>query len=70
MAGGDEKKMDMIYFLGLSDDPDNVIAPIQLCSPNYDEWARAIHTSLQAKRKYDFVAGKILKPTTAQKLEN
>jgi len=47
-----------------------VITPIQLRGPNYDEWARAIQTSLQAKRKYGFVEGKITKPTTPEKLED
>jgi len=63
MASGDEnagkrkKKVDLTYYLGSSDNPGNVITPIQLCGPNYDEWARAIQTSLQAKRKYGFVEG-------------
>lgn len=44
-----EKKIDMIHYLSLSDNPGNVITPIQLHGQNYDEWARAIRTSLQAK---------------------
>jgi hypothetical protein len=40
-----EKKVDLTYYLGLSDNPGNVITPIQLRGPNYDEWARAIRTS-------------------------
>lgn len=60
----------MIYYLGSSDNPGNVITPIQLRGQNYDEWARAIRTSLQAKRKYGFVEGKVPKPTTIEKLED
>jgi len=65
-----EKKVDLIFFLGPSDSPGNVITPIQLRGPNYDEWARAIRTSLQAKRKYGFVEGKVPKPTTPEKMED
>ncbi|PNY09733.1 hypothetical protein L195_g006290 [Trifolium pratense] len=65
-----EKKVDLTYFLGSSDNPGNVITPIQLRGQNYDEWVRAIRTSLQAKRKYGFVEGKITKPTTPEKLED
>ncbi|KAJ1394382.1 Gag-polypeptide of LTR copia-type [Sesbania bispinosa] len=65
-----EKKVDLIFFLGPSDNPGNVITPIQLRGPNYDEWARAIRTSLQAKRKYGFVEGKVPKPTTPEKMED
>jgi hypothetical protein len=39
-----EKKVDLTYYLGLSDNLGNVITPIQLRGPNYDEWARAIRT--------------------------
>lgn len=47
-----------------------MITPIQLRGLNYDEWARAIRTSLQAKRKYGFVEGTVPKPTTPEKLED
>jgi hypothetical protein len=60
----------LTYYLGSSDNSGNMITPIQLRGPNYDEWARAIRTSLQAKRKYDFVEGRITKPTTPEKLED
>ncbi|XP_062100880.1 uncharacterized protein LOC133806808 [Humulus lupulus] len=69
-SGKGEKQVDLIFFMGLSDNPGNVITPIQLCGSNYDEWARAIRTSLQAKRKYGFVEGKVPKPTTPEKLED
>ncbi|RHN79679.1 putative gag-polypeptide of LTR copia-type [Medicago truncatula] len=65
-----EKKVDLVFFLGSNDNPGNVITPIQLRGLNYDEWSRAIRTSLQAKRKYGFVEGKIPKPTTPEKLED
>ncbi|KAJ1399630.1 Retrotransposon gag domain [Sesbania bispinosa] len=65
-----EQKVDLIFFLGPNDNPSNVITPIQLRGPNYDEWARAIRTSLQAKRKYGFVEGKVPKPTTPEKMED
>lgn len=63
-SGKNEKKVDLVFFLGTSDNPGKVITPIQLRGPNYDEWERAIRTSLQAKRKYGFVEGKVPKPTT------
>lgn len=63
-----EKKVDLFFFLGTNANPSNVITPIQLRGLNYDEWARAIRTSLQAKRKYDFMEGKVQKPTIPEKL--
>ncbi|XP_021769501.1 uncharacterized protein LOC110733723 [Chenopodium quinoa] len=59
--GGGKIKVDMAYHLGSSDGPGNIITPVQLRGENYDEWARAIRTSLKAKRKYGFVDGSIKK---------
>lgn len=71
-GGGDggKNKVDMAYHLGSSDGPGNIITPVQLRGENYDEWARAIRTSLKAKRKYGFVDGSIKKPTDQEKLED
>ncbi|KAL2492463.1 Retrovirus-related Pol polyprotein from transposon TNT 1-94 [Abeliophyllum distichum] len=62
--------MAMTYHLGSSDGPGNIINPIQLRGENYDEWARAIQTSLKAKRKFGFVEGTVPKPTAEEKLED
>lgn len=79
MAGGEEsskkeevkehKKVD-IYFLGSSDNPGNLITPIQLRGENYEEWARAIQIALRSKRKFAFVEGNVTKPTDSDRLED
>lgn len=69
-SGNNEKKVDLVFFLGTNDNPSKVITPIQLRGLNYDKWARAIRTSLQAKRKCGFVEGKVPKPTIPEKLED
>ncbi|XP_073017921.1 uncharacterized protein [Primulina eburnea] len=68
--GDGDKKLDMTYHLGSSDGPRYIINPIQLHGENYDEWARAIRTSLKAERKFGFVEGTVPKPTTEEKLED
>lgn len=72
MTKDDENKpkVDLTYFLGSNDNPRNIITPIQLKGHNYDEWARAIRTSLNAKRKLGFIDGTIVKPTATEKLED
>lgn len=69
-SGNNEKKVGLVFFLATNDNSGNVITPIQLCGLDYDEWARAIRTSLQAKRKYGFVEGKVPKPIIPEKLED
>ncbi|WCJ23129.1 Retrovirus-related Pol polyprotein from transposon RE2 [Euphorbia peplus] len=66
---GGTKKMD-VYHLGSNDNPGNVITPVQLRGENYDEWARAIQTSLKAKRKFGFIDGTITKPMNEEQLED
>ena len=61
-------KPDPAYFLGSNDNPRTLITPIQLKDDNFDEWARAILRSLNAKRKLGFLEGTIAKPTTPDKL--
>ncbi|XP_057249218.1 uncharacterized protein LOC130590685 [Beta vulgaris subsp. vulgaris] len=61
-------KPDHAYFLGSNDNPGTLITPIQLKDDNFDEWARAIRMSLNAKRKLGFLEGTIAKPTTPDKL--
>ena len=56
------------YFLGSNDNPRTIITPIQSKDDNFDEWARAIHMSLNAKRKLGFLEGTITKPNTPEKL--
>lgn len=61
-------KLDPIYFLGSNDNLGNLITTIQLKENNFDDWARAVCMSLNAKRKLGFLDGTIPKPTTADKL--
>lgn len=61
---------DLTYFLGSNDNPGNIIMQVQLRGENYDEWARAIRTSLKAKRKLGFEDGTVPKPTSTEKLED
>jgi hypothetical protein len=39
-----------------------VITQGQLRGENYDEWSRAVKTSLRARRKWEFIDGTIKKP--------
>ena len=51
---GDEqsqKKKPSPYDLTSNDNPGSVITQVQLRGENYDEWARAVKTSLRARRK-------------------
>nr|GMC92503.1 retrovirus-related Pol polyprotein from transposon TNT 1-94 [Ipomoea batatas]GMD26179.1 retrovirus-related Pol polyprotein from transposon TNT 1-94 [Ipomoea batatas] len=66
---GDIKKTEPLkrvvspYELNSNDNPGNVIMQIRLRGDeNYDEWARAMKTSLRARRKWGFVEGRILEP--------
>ena len=82
MAGGDgddhkpltthvvTPKVDLVYHLGSSDGPGNIITPIQLRGENYDEWAHAVRTALKAKRKFGFIDGSVVKLINAEKLED
>ncbi|XP_012847972.1 PREDICTED: uncharacterized protein LOC105967929 [Erythranthe guttata] len=58
-----DKKMSGPYTLTSNDNPGNVITQVRLKGENYDEWARAVRTSLRAKKKYGFVDGTIERPT-------
>nr|GLL46085.1 copia protein (gag-int-pol protein) [Ipomoea trifida] len=66
---GDIKKTEPLkrvvspYELNSNDNPGNVITQVRLRGDeNYDEWARAMKTSLRARRKWGFVEGTILEP--------
>ena len=63
--GGDDqsqKKRSSSYDLNPNDNLRSVIAQVQLRGENYDEWARAMKTSLRARRKWGFIDGTITKP--------
>ena len=63
-----DKKIDLVkkipspYDLNSSDNPGNLITQVQLKGENYDEWSRALRTSLRARRKWGFVEGKFPQP--------
>jgi hypothetical protein len=63
-----EKKIDLVkkipspYDLHTSDNPGNLITQVQLKGENYDEWSKAMRTSLRARRKWGFVEGSIPQP--------
>ena len=52
-----EKKVDLVkktsspYDLNSNDNPRNLITQVQLKGENYDEWSRAMCTSLRARHK-------------------
>ncbi|KAJ8628491.1 hypothetical protein MRB53_021798 [Persea americana] len=60
---GDKKTVSTVspYRLNSNDNPGNIITQVQLKGDNHDEWARAMRTSLRAK-KYGFIAGTIPQP--------
>ncbi|GKB96495.1 retroelement pol polyprotein-like protein [Tanacetum coccineum] len=58
------------YYLGSNDNPGNIITQVQLRGPNYKEWARAMKTSLWARRKFSFIDETIKQPTEASELED
>ena len=57
-----DRKMLTPYALTSNDNPSNIITQVQLKGENYDEWAHAVRTALQAKKKYGFVDGSIKTP--------
>ncbi|PNX70993.1 hypothetical protein L195_g057949 [Trifolium pratense] len=63
-----ETKVDLVkktpspYDLNSNDNPGNLITQVQLKGENYDEWSKAIRTSLRARRKWGFVEGTIAQP--------
>jgi hypothetical protein len=56
------KKTPSPYDLNSNDNPGNLITQVQLKGENYDEWSKAIRTSLRARRKWGFVEGTIEQP--------
>ena len=58
------------YFIGSQDGPENVITPIVFRGDNYEEWCHSIRLSLMARRKYEFLEGKITKPTDETSLRD
>ena len=62
-SGDVVRKTPSPYDLNSSDNPGNLITQVQLKGENYDEWSRAMCTSLCARRKWEFVEGNILQPT-------
>ncbi|XP_058750910.1 uncharacterized protein LOC131623932 [Vicia villosa] len=57
-----QKKKPSPYDLTSNDNPGSVITQVQLRGENYDEWARAVKTSLRARRKWGFIDGTIKEP--------
>lgn len=47
-------KLNLIYILGFNNNSGTSITPIQLKGDNFQEWSRAICTSLTSKRKFWF----------------
>lgn len=56
------KKTPSPYDLNSNDNSGSIITQVQLRGENYDEWAKAMRTSLRARRKWGFVEGTIKKP--------
>lgn len=56
------KRNPLPYDLNASDNPGNVITQVQLRGENYEEWAKAMRTSLRVRRKWGFVEGVIDQP--------
>lgn len=56
------KKRPSPYDLNSSDNPGSIITQVQLRGENYEEWAKAVRTSLRARRKWGFVDGAVKKP--------
>ncbi|CAJ2634039.1 unnamed protein product [Trifolium pratense] len=56
------RKTPSPYDLNSNDNPGSIITQVQLRGANYDEWAKAMRTSLRARRKWGFVDGTIKKP--------
>ncbi|GAU34891.1 hypothetical protein TSUD_144220 [Trifolium subterraneum] len=56
------KKTPSPYDLNSNDNPGSIITQVQLRGENYDEWAKAIRTSLRARRKWGFVEGTVKQP--------
>ncbi|GKB41792.1 retrovirus-related pol polyprotein from transposon TNT 1-94 [Tanacetum coccineum] len=52
------------YLLMTSDNSRNLITHLQLKGVNYEEWAMAMQTALQAKKKIGFIDGTIKEPAT------
>jgi hypothetical protein len=59
---GQSQKKPSPYDLHSNDNPGSVITQVQMRGENYDEWAKAIKTSLTARRKWGFIDGTIKKP--------
>ncbi|PNX87496.1 hypothetical protein L195_g043585 [Trifolium pratense] len=57
------KRNSSPYDLHSNDNPGSVITQVQLRGDeNYDEWTRAMRTSLRARRKWGFIDGAITQP--------
>ena len=51
------KRALLLYDLNSNDNIGNMITQVQLRGENYEEWACAMQTSLQAQRKWGFIDG-------------
>ncbi|XP_010513329.1 PREDICTED: uncharacterized protein LOC104789305 [Camelina sativa] len=51
------------FQLAPTKNPGAIIAQVQFNGDNFDEWAQAVRTALQVKKKYGFVDGTVSKPS-------
>lgn len=61
--GVDQQGKISPYYLSNYDNSGNIITQVQLRGDNYDEWARALKTTLRAKKKFSFIDGSFMQPS-------
>ncbi|KAL9414328.1 hypothetical protein AB3S75_042743 [Citrus x aurantiifolia] len=59
---GSAKSSTSPYYLSANDNPGNIITQVQLKGDNYYQWARAMRTALQTKKKFSFIDGSVMQP--------
>lgn len=55
------------FDLGTGDLPGNLITQVELRGENYEEWSRAMRTSLRARRNWGFIEGLVKKPASGNR---
>ena len=56
------RKKPSPYDLNSNDNPGSIITQFQLRGENYEEWAKAVRTSLRARRKWGFLDSTVQQP--------
>ena len=56
------RKKPSPYDLNSNDNPGSIITQVQLRGENYEEWAKAVRTSLRARRKWGFLDSTVQQP--------